>query len=170
MARRFLANLGGWTLWLILVTAATFTVMAIWFPPPIRQPLSYNHQPHVDLGCEFCHTGVKTQARASLPDIAVCLDCHETPPVKDPAEIETWHQAVAAKHIAWRPLTRVRDHVYFSHQRHVELGKLECVTCHGDMAQRTSPPPHALKAVSMAICTDCHRQHNVSNDCAGCHK
>jgi hypothetical protein len=57
-----------WTLWMVLVATATFAVMVIWFPPPLRQPLTYNHQPHVDLGCDYCHTGVKTRARASFPD------------------------------------------------------------------------------------------------------
>jgi predicted CXXCH cytochrome family protein len=132
--------------------------------------LTYNHQPHVDLGCDYCHTGVKTRARASFPDITVCVDCHEKPPVKAPAEIAVWNQAVKTKHIVWRQLTWVRSHVYFSHQRHVELAKLECVTCHGDMAKRSSPPPHALKPISMDVCVDCHRQKQVSTDCARCHK
>ena len=167
---RVLKTLVPWTLWLVLLATTTFAVMIIWFPPPVRQPLTYNHQPHVDLGCDFCHKGVKTRARASLPDIALCLDCHDKPPVKAPAEIAAWDQAVKDKHIAWRQLTWVRSHVYFSHQRHVELGKLECVTCHGDMAKRTSPPPHALKPISMDVCVDCHRQKQVSTDCARCHK
>jgi hypothetical protein len=170
MAARFLKSLCGWAGWTLFVAAATLGIGLVWFPAPIQQPLSYNHQPHVELGCDFCHKGVKTQARASLPDIGVCVDCHDKAPVKAPAEIATWDQAVKDKHIAWQPLTRVRNHVYFSHYRHVELGKLECVTCHGDMAKRTSPPPHALKPMSMTICVDCHRQKQVSTDCAGCHK
>lgn len=159
-----------WTLWLMLVATATFAVMVVWFPPPIQQPLTYNHVPHVDLGCDTCHKGVHTRARAGLPDIGVCVDCHEQAPVKDAAEIAAWNQAVKDKHIRWRQLTWVRSHVYFSHQRHVELAKLECVTCHGDMAKRTSPPPHPLKPISMDICMDCHRQKKVTDDCARCHK
>jgi hypothetical protein len=157
-------------LWMALVATATFAVMIVWFPPPVHQPLTYNHQPHVDLGCDFCHKGVKTQARASLPDIGLCVDCHDKPPVKAAVEIEAWNQAVKTGHIHWQRLTRVLNHVYFSHQRHVELGKLECAACHGDMAKRTSPPPHPLKPVSMNICIDCHRQKHVTDDCARCHK
>ena len=33
--------------------------------------------------------------------------------------------------IRWVRLYRVPDHSFFSHRRHVVLGKLECKTCHG---------------------------------------
>lgn len=156
--------------WMLLVALVTLAVGLAWFPPPIEQPFRYNHQPHVDLGCEFCHSGVETQERAHLPEITLCVDCHDRAPIEDPAQVAAWNRVVEDQHIEWRPLTRVDNHVYFSHRRHVALGEIECVTCHGDMGAQTAPPPRALKPVSMELCMDCHRRENVSNDCTECHR
>jgi hypothetical protein len=47
--------------------------------------------------------------------------------------------------------------VHFSHQRHVIVGKVDCKACHGDIAQRTTPPPAPLVTIRMQLCLDCHQ-------------
>lgn len=157
-------------LWMALVALIVFGVGVVWFPLPKLQPLSFNHLVHKDLGCVTCHEGVETRAHAGLPTITVCLDCHDTAPMKDPQEVKVWNRAVEKKQIRWNRLRRVADHVYYSHRRHVTLAKIECAACHGNMADRTTPPPHDLKPISMASCMDCHRKRGISNDCTRCHK
>jgi hypothetical protein len=61
-------------------------------------------------------------------------------------------------------------HVYYSHRRHVVLGKLECVRCHGGIADTISPPTRPLVQISMDFCTGCHNQSKVTNDCKSCHR
>jgi hypothetical protein len=71
--------------------------------------------------------------------------------------------------IPWQRIYQVPDHVYFSHRRHVTLGKLECEKCHGNVRQLTAPPERPLIDQSMNWCMDCHEENSVSNDCLGCH-
>ncbi len=165
------ANFALWTVWGLFVAVATLAIGVIWFPQlPVRQPLAFNHVRHQPMACVLCHRGVETRAFAGIPDIATCLNCHATPPVKTPAEVATWNTAVQAQHMTWHTATRLPDHVYFSHRRHVELVQLDCAACHGNMADRTTPPAQPLKPISMNNCLDCHRQQSASTDCARCHK
>lgn len=167
---RFLKSPIPWTLWLLLVAIVTLGVALLWFPPPVHQPLTFNHRKHKDFGCVLCHEGMETRMRAGLPDIDICQACHDAPPVEAATEIAAWNEAVEKKQIHWKKLARVPSHAYFSHRRHVRLGKLACAACHGNIAMRATPPPHPLKPVSMENCLTCHRQKRVSTDCARCHK
>jgi hypothetical protein len=60
--------------------------------------------------------------------------------------------------------------VYFSHRRHVGIGKLECGACHGDIAVSQHPPSRALVRITMEFCLDCHRAKGQSLDCVACHR
>ena len=168
---RAVRNLLGWIVWALLVAGATLAIGVIWFPQlPVRQPLAFNHAKHKKMACVVCHRGVETRAYATIPDMNTCLNCHAAPPVKDATAIAIWNAAAMAKHIGWQRITRIPDHVYFSHRRHVDLAQLDCAACHGDMADRTTPPAHPLTRISMNNCLDCHRQQSASTDCARCHK
>ncbi len=169
MKTQSLKDIFPWTIWMALVMFVTFIVWILWFPPPIQQPLSFNHEVHEEFGCVTCHGGIETNVRASLPEFDLCMMCHDEPPVTDPAEIEAWNMAVETEHIEWQRLRTLDDHTYFSHRRHVTLAELECATCHGDMASQTVPPPRALQSMSMKKCMDCHTKESVTNDCASCH-
>lgn len=168
--RRSCKTFGLWLLWMLLVAAITLAVALLWFPPPIHQPLTFNHRKHKDFGCVLCHEGVEKRVRAGLPGIDTCQACHDAPPVEAATEIAAWSEAIEQRHIRWEQVWRVPPHTYFSHRRHVGLGKLDCATCHGDIAVRTTPPPQPLQALSMKSCLACHRQKKVSTDCARCHK
>ena len=55
-------------------------------PAPILQPLSYNHNVHVEgeeLECIECHESVEEAAFATIPDLNLCLDCHDTEPMSE---------------------------------------------------------------------------------------
>lgn len=61
--------------------------------------------------------------------------------------------------IEWTRIHNLPDHVYFNHEQHVSVGKVECQTCHGaveemDVVQQYSP-------LSMGWCINCHRQTEV---------
>jgi hypothetical protein len=158
-----------WLLWALVVAATTAAFGPDWFRAPIRQPLAFNHAKH-PMGCAACHRGVETEPQARLPEFDLCLRCHAASPFKDPAEAATWNEAARSRQIAWQKLTRVEEHVYFSHRRHVALAAVPCAVCHGEMGARTAPPSGPLKAISMKDCMDCHRREGASNDCARCHK
>ncbi|MBI2501012.1 MAG: cytochrome c3 [Deltaproteobacteria bacterium] len=72
--------------------------------------------------------------------------------------------------IPWRRLTRMPDHVYFSHQRHVTSGKVSCEECHGKMEERNKPPTTAPKDLLMENCLECHQRQGASVDCISCHR
>ena len=54
----------------------------------VRQPILFNHAKHIENGmsCTDCHVGAEEQAHATLPDLAVCLNCHESALGKSPEE------------------------------------------------------------------------------------
>ncbi len=61
--------------------------------------------------------------------------------------------------IEWIRIHNLPDHVYFNHEQHVTIGKVECQTCHGtveemDVLYQASP-------MSMGWCINCHRQTDV---------
>lgn len=139
---------------------------------PFSQPIRYNHAVHVANGmtCVDCHTGARDQIRATLPTIDTCLACHGEALTASVEEEKIRTLARAGQPIAWRQITRVPAHVYFSHRRHVALGGLECADCHGPMETRTEPPQHPFRSMTMDACMQCHEQRKVPNDCNDCHR
>jgi len=139
----------------------------------IIQPIKYSHKIHVQevgLNCTDCHKYVNKLARASIPNIDVCADCHgEGPLTKSPEEKKLIQYIKKGKRIPWVQIYNVPDHVYFSHRRHVKIGGLKCQLCHGDVASLTEPAPYQLVKISMQNCIDCHTKKDVLNDCINCH-
>jgi hypothetical protein len=68
------------------------------------------------------------------------------------------------------PRRRRRDHVFYTHRRHVGIGELECVNCHGEIADTERPPERPLVRIDMDLCMDCHREHEETVDCNACHR
>lgn len=137
------------------------------------QPIAYNHRLHtqdLSISCVTCHRGVETAERAGRPSLARCVECHESAITDNPEEHKIQQYAAAGQEIPWRRLTRLPDHVYFSHRRHVVAGKIECGTCHGPMELEAAPPPRALRPIRMSTCMQCHERSGVSNDCNTCHR
>lgn len=139
----------------------------------VTQPIQFNHYLHTQeqqIDCLTCHTSVKTASWASLPGVKVCMMCHEEALTESLDEEKIREYAKSGLEIPWKRLFQVPDHVYFSHLRHVTFGEIECVSCHGDMPKRTSPPKMAPKKITMDGCMDCHLERQASIDCTACHR
>jgi len=137
------------------------------------QPIAYNHYKHVEesgMGCLDCHLNAGENARASIPNIEVCRDCHDVALTESETELTLLDFINDGKKIPWRQVYFVPDYVYFSHRRHVKLGQLECTVCHGDVGQLTEPIAKPFVQPTMTWCMDCHNTNSVSNDCAACHR
>lgn len=135
---------------------------------PVTQLLAFNHAKHVALTCAGCHDGIQTTQRAGFPSPAVCAKCHATAPASVPPA--AWEQLQQSDVRFWKPVTRLPEHVMFSHRRHVVLARLACASCHADIGERTAPPARMPRRLVMNTCLTCHREEGASEDCAGCHR
>lgn len=159
----------------LFVVAATFLIQAIGSSPaPIVQPIAFNHQIHIEgegLECTDCHPHVEELPSASIPPVSVCEDCHSDEPLTESEEeLRLLRFVDEGLEIPWVRIYSVPSHVYFSHRRHVVLGEIECMTCHGDVPLLTAPPPGPLTPLTMDWCMDCHYEQKVTNDCLACHR
>jgi hypothetical protein len=96
--------------------------------------------------------------------------CHSEPLTESPEERRIFELAEAGKDDVFKKLFRLADHTFYTHRRHVVVAKLECQTCHGDIATTTSPPERPQVRISMEFCLDCHERSGASSDCTGCHR
>lgn len=157
--RRFLL----FVLPLVLCLAACAGILGI---RPKEPGHAFEHRAHSIRGinCLSCHQDVaraKDTGPLHLPSTETCVGCHAKP--HDPRPCNGCHG---------QPLTReraglARDHLRFSHDRHVPTVKGQCVPCHaaaGDKSQPSLRPP-------MAQCFSCHAHENQwkTRDCDGCH-
>jgi hypothetical protein len=161
---------------LFLVSLILFFLIGAYFKriknPPIFQPIKYNHKLHIDNGltCTDCHQNVYKGQRATLPSIDVCMSCHEEPLTDSKEEAKIREYAESKGEIPWRRILLLGDHVYFSHMRHVSLGGIDCVDCHGEMSKMEAPPERPLRKMEMEDCIKCHRERGVTEDCNACHR
>lgn len=142
------------------------------FSGAVDQPIEYSHKIHTEmLKCEECHAGVLNSASATIPGIQVCMGCHKDEPLSDsPEEKKLLNYIKNNQEIVWKRLYKNPVHVYFSHNRHVSVGKLACETCHGDMGKAVKPPRRALVDMDMGYCMSCHKKNNLDTSCIICHK
>lgn len=137
------------------------------------QPIAYNHYKHVEenaMECLDCHQYAEENARASIPNVEVCRDCHEEAISESEEEQILLNFISEDKKIPWRQVYWVPDHAYFSHRRHVKLGELECAVCHGEVGKFTTPVTKPYVKIKMGWCIDCHEENGVSTDCYACHR
>lgn len=135
------------------------------------QPIAFNHKIHADneLTCLDCHPYYMDHASSGRPQRETCASCHEEPLSESKEQAKVVEFVKKGEEIPWERLYRVPEDVYFSHQRHVVLGGLECSTCHGDIGVSTKPPARPLK-ITMKKCMKCHENEDVDNDCILCHR
>ena len=62
--------------------------------------------------------------------------------------------------IEWIRIHNLPDHVYFNHEQHVQVGKIECQTCHGPIQEMEVVRQYA--PLSMGWCVNCHRETKVN--------
>ncbi len=138
--------------------------------------------------CAGCHNGVVRFEEASIPNIDVCIACHPRPTVADASEVVPSDAEAELLGFIEReetiPWVHVHDYVpseiIFSHERHVEFGRVRCQECHGEV--ENAEKPLALEVeLDMEGCMDCHEKDHeererlgevswADNDCLACHK
>jgi hypothetical protein len=140
----------------------------------IIQPIEYNHNIHIEvagLSCIDCHINVETKPIATIPNIEICQDCHSDEPISESPEEEKLLKYISeGNRIPWKQIYKVPDHVYFSHQRHVTIGELECSLCHGKVEEMIKPASYPVWIPTMENCISCHKENKVTTDCLACHR
>ena len=136
------------------------------------QPIAFNHAKHVSSGidCADCHTGAQSSAHATLPDLETCMTCHSEPLGSSAEEARLRRIAAEGGSLRWSQLLRLPPDIYFSHRRHVQIARLDCATCHGRMAEATSPPTRPFWTAKMQQCLDCHDHSGAGTGCNDCHR
>ncbi|UCG51656.1 MAG: cytochrome c3 family protein [Candidatus Latescibacterota bacterium] len=136
------------------------------------QPIDFSHKIHVGmvgLECLFCHETADKSTFAGIPTVEKCMSCHKNVATNRP-EI----QKLAAYWNAQTPMEwnrvhriRVRNHVYFSHKRHVKAN-IDCAACHGEVEYMDKI--RQISSLEMGWCVQCHRQKEAPTDCLTCHR
>jgi hypothetical protein len=148
-----------------------FLLISFGIGSKFEQPISFNHKKHIEQGseCESCHRYFKTENFSGIPDLNICLECHKDPITKSSEEEKIRQFQKKGEPIPWKRLYGEPDHVFFSHRRHVVLGKMDCRDCHGDIGQSENPPSKPWLKMTMKWCMECHAKNKVTNDCLACH-
>lgn len=130
------------------------------------QPIKFSHLVHAtenQIDCKYCHHTVMSSKSAGFPEVELCMNCHIL--VREGThsgrhEIDKVIQAhETGKPIEWIRIHNLQDHAFFSHAQHVEVGKLECQTCHGPI--ESMDRVKQIEDLSMGWCINCHRDTEV---------
>ena len=132
-----------------------------------KQPIAFSHKIHAgqyEIDCKYCHIGVTKGKNATIPSVNICMNCHnqiKSGTLTGEAEIG---KIVAAyennKPIEWVRIHNLPDLAYFNHAQHVNVGGVECQTCHGPIETMDVVRQHSL--LTMGWCIDCHRKTDVN--------
>lgn len=133
-----------------------------------KQPIAFSHKIHAgeyEIDCQYCHTGAMKGKNATIPSVNVCMNCHNQirqGTLTGDAEIAKIVRAYNEnKPIEWVRIHNLPDLAYFNHAQHVNVGGIECQTCHGPIEEMDVVRQHSL--LTMGWCVDCHRTTNVNS-------
>lgn len=138
----------------------------------VRQPIEFNHKKHVtELGmtCDTCHTGYEKETFSGLPTAEICATCHAEAQGTSKKELLLVEKLKRGEVLEWKGLFAQPPHIFYSHRRHVAVAKIACPTCHGGIAETTSPP-RKVRKLAMNDCISCHQKSKVSVACTTCHR
>jgi mono/diheme cytochrome c family protein len=153
-----------------------------------EQPIYYSHTVHAginQINCLYCHGGAQESKHANIPSVNVCMNCHmgineyakgpqlyreDGSKVDGTAEIQKLYKFAGwdpskkqytgdGKPIEWIRIHNLPDHVYFNHAQHVNAGKQQCQTCHGEIQKMDEV--YQFSDLSMGWCVNCHRETKV---------
>ena len=139
------------------------------------------------ISCLYCHGSAMDSKHAVIPSVNVCMNCHKqineytkgpklyredgtevngTQEIQklykyagfDPKNAAAWDPSKATP-IAWTKIHNLPDHVYFNHSQHVNAGKVQCQSCHGEITAMDEV--YQFSELSMGWCINCHRQTKV---------
>ena len=139
-------------------------------PTPV-QPIEFPHNIHVgkQIACtEYCHEAVTSGPVAGLPSVKTCMICHESIATDRPLIKTVADYASRGIDLSWQRVYGYAGeaHVRFNHAPHIRA-KVECSTCHGDIAQQTVAQRNV--EMNMGFCVDCHKRRQAPNECLTCH-
>lgn len=159
----------------VVVATAGFNAGRVALRPTqhVAQPIQFNHQKHVKvvgLECSTCHEHYSTGEHSGLPSLTLCQSCHAEALTDSREEQKLLKLAAGEPQTPFRKLFRLEKHVRYSHSRHVAIGGIACETCHGAIADTTTPPTAPLVRITMDTCTECHAERGVKTDCTHCHR
>jgi hypothetical protein len=189
------------TLFFILGLAASLVLGWVIFPQLLysskEQPIQFNHALHnemVDDSCESCHFFREDGTYSGVPKLAQCIDCHEEVQGESEEEEKFVTQYVEkGREVPWLVYARQPDCVFFSHVAHVQMGKMDCVTCHGPIGESESLKTYQANRITglsrdiwgeniagfkknswdrmkMDDCSECHQRENVNQHSVQTHK
>ncbi len=140
------------------------------YPTDVQQPIAFTHKVHLKNGmqCTDCHKGVAEGPDATIPNVQLCMTCHQViatnkPEIKKVAAYQKEGEQIPWHRVYW---FYPSAHVKFRHGPHIRAG-VDCATCHGDMKQQTVAVRKA--GLDMKFCVSCHRLHKAPTDCTTCH-
>jgi hypothetical protein len=139
--------------------------------PVPEQPLEFPHDVHIKRGMtctQACHAGVTRGPVAGLPGVRTCMTCHRTFAREAPRIVQITKLQAQGLDLEWqRVYGYARSaHVRFNHAPHIRA-KVDCTTCHGDVAQQTVAQRNV--DLTMGFCVTCHQENKASIDCQTCH-
>lgn len=151
------------------------------------QPIHYSHKIHAganQIECKYCHSSARVSKHSGIPSLNVCMNCHkniaeyngeedlENGYTKEfyTKEIKKLYAAVGwdednqrytgeSSPVKWVRIHNLPDFVYFNHAQHVQVGQIECQTCHGPVEEMEVM--YQYSPLTMGWCINCHRETNV---------
>ncbi len=151
------------------------------------QPIHYSHKIHAganQIECKYCHSSARVSKHSVIPALNICMNCHkniaeyngeedlENGYTKDfyTNEIKKLYAAVGwdeenqrytgeTQPVKWVRIHNLPDFVYFNHAQHVQVGQIECQTCHGPVEEMEVM--YQYSPLTMGWCINCHRETNV---------
>ena len=138
------------------------------------QPIAFSHKLHAgqyEIDCNYCHTGVRKSKNANIPSPNICMNCHSQIK-KDSREIQKIYAAIDydpatgkygsnTKPIEWVRIHNLPDLAYFNHSQHVQVGNVDCQTCHGPIEEMDVV--YQYSNLTMGWCINCHRETNINS-------
>ncbi len=128
-----------------------------------KQPIAYSHKLHAGqykIDCNYCHTGVNKGKSATIPAANICMNCHGVIKKESP-EIQKIYTAIEQNRpIEWVRVHNLPDLAYFNHAQHVNVGNVQCTTCHGEIEKMEVVEERS--SLTMGWCIDCHRKTEVN--------
>lgn len=143
------------------------------------QPINFSHKIHAGenaIKCKYCHNGVEKSKVAGIPAVNICMNCHKVIEQNQAGTEESkteiakiyfaagWDSKnkvyTGEEHpVVWNKVHALPDHVFFSHQQHTVVGKVECEQCHGEVKKMGTVEQQ--RPLTMGWCINCHRETPV---------
>ena len=155
-------------IWLFLFVATKMSIDGLYsigiqqgYAP--KQPIAYSHKLHAGqykIDCNYCHTGVNKGKSATIPAANICMNCHGVIKKESP-EIQKIYAAIENNQpIEWIRVHNLPDLAYFNHAQHVNVGNVQCQSCHGEIQKMEVVEQRS--SLTMGWCIDCHRKTEVN--------